>query len=173
MMKIARRFKEDDIIVVILPDSGERYLSKIYDDEWMRANGFLVPERISARFVLESKRKSQEQMIAIDPTTTVRKALDLIREHDVSQIPVLEDGTSVGAVHDYELMSTVMERPEVVDAPVRTVMSPGFPIVEIDALIEDVAKLMTAKKNAAVLVAEHSKLRGILTRYDVIEFMSK
>jgi len=173
MMKIARRFHEDDVVVVLLPDSGERYLSKIYSDDWMRENGFLIPERIGARYVLEAKGKSAETMISIDPSTTVRKALDLIREHDVSQLPVLDGGTSVGAVHDYELMTTVMEHPEIVDAPVSTVMSPGFPIVEVDAQIDDVVKLMTAKKNAAVLVIENNRLCGILTRYDVIGFMSK
>ncbi len=173
MMKIADRFKEEDVVVVLLPDSGERYLSKIYNDDWMRENGFLTPERISVRYLLESKKKTTQTLLAIDPVATVRKAIDLIREHDVSQLPVMDGGTSVGAVHDHELMTAVMEHPEVVDSAVSTVMGPGFPVVDIDALIDDVIALMTSKRNAAVLVREQQQFCGILTRYDVIEFMRK
>jgi cystathionine beta-synthase len=173
MAKVSSRFKDDDVVVVLLPDSGERYLSKIYNDDWMREFGFLTPEKITARYVMESKGNTPGRMIAIDPDTTVRKALDLIREHDVSQIPVLRDGASVGAVYDAELMTRVMEEPSVVDAPVGSVMSPGFPIVSIDAGIDEVVRWMTTKRNAAVLIEEEEKLHGILTRYDVIEFMGK
>jgi cystathionine beta-synthase len=173
LMKIADRFTDDDVVVVLLPDSGERYLSKIYNDDWMRENGFLMPERISARFVLESKGKKPGSMIAIDPETTVRKALELMREHDISQLPVIENGASVGAANDHELMTRVMENSTLVDAPIRSVMSPGFPMVEVDAPLDDVIRLMTAKKNAAVLLHKEEKISGILTRYDVIEFMGK
>jgi len=173
MLKVADRFKKDDVVVVLLPDSGERYLTKIYNDDWMREYGFLTPERVTARYVLQSKGKELGKLVAIDPITTVRKALDLIREHDVSQLPVLERGRPVGAVHDNELMTTVMERPTLVDSPVSAVMGPSFPTVNIDAHIEDVIHLMTSKKNPAVLVEEEQKISGILTRYDVIEYMAK
>ncbi|MCZ6776060.1 MAG: cystathionine beta-synthase [Ignavibacteria bacterium] len=173
MLKIADRFKDDDVIVVIFPDSGERYLSKIYDDDWMREYGFLTPERITARYVMQSKGKHAKDLISIDPITTVRKALDLLSENDVSQIPVLDRGRAVGAVRDHELMMKVMERPALVDSPVSTVMGPSFLCVNIDANIEDVVRLMTSKENYAVLVEQNQEIDGILTRYDVIEFMGK
>jgi cystathionine beta-synthase len=160
-------------VVVILPDSGERYLTKIYNDDWMREHGFLTPERITARYVLQSKGRTIGDLIAIDPVTTVRKALDLIKEHDVSQLPVLERGKPVGGVHDYELMTTVLERPALINSPVSAVMGPTFPLVNIDSQIEDVIRFMTSKKNSAVLVEENEKINGIITRYDVIEFMGK
>jgi cystathionine beta-synthase len=173
LMKVADRFKENEVAVVLLPDSGERYLSKIYNDDWMRENGFLTPEKVTARYVLQSKRKKMGDLVAIDPITTIRKALDLIKENDVSQLPVLERGKPVGAVHDNELMTTVLERPSLVDSPVSAVMGPSFPLVNIDSLIEDVIHFMTSKKNSAVLVEDDQKISGILTRYDVIEFLSK
>ena len=173
MMKVADRFTEDDVVVVLLPDSGERYLSKIYNDDWMRENGFLMPERISARYVLEAKGKKPGSMIAVDPAATVRRALELMREHDISQLPVIENGHSVGAANDHELMARVMEESSLVDAPIRSVMSPGFPAVEVDSSLDDVIRLMTSKKNAAVLLQKDGKIGGILTRYDVIEFMGK
>ena len=103
----------------------------------------------------------------------MRKALDLLSENDVSQIPVLDRGSAVGAVRDHELMMKVMERPALVDSPVSTVMGPSFPCVNIDANIEDVVRLMTSKENYAVLVEQNQEIDGILTRYDVIEFMGK
>ncbi len=173
MMKMADRFKENDVAVVLLPDLGERYLSKIFNDDWMRENGFLRPERITARYVIESKGKEVQGLFEIDPLTTVRKTLELMRQKDISQIPVLERGKSVGSVHDSELMAKVMARPALVDSPVSTVMEPPFPVVNIDTSIDDVVKLMKAKHNPAVLVEEEGKITGILSRYDVIEFMGK
>jgi len=173
MMKVADRFKEDDIIVVLLPDSGERYLTKIFNDDWMREYGFLVPEKITARYVLESKQKKVGYVLAVDPVTTVRKALDLMKENDISQVPVLDRGKPVGGVNDNELMTSVMERPALVDSPINTLMGPPFPSANIDVQIDDVIKLLTSRKNSAVLIEEDQKIVGILTRYDVIEFMGK
>ncbi|MER3522647.1 MAG: cystathionine beta-synthase [Ignavibacteria bacterium] len=172
LMKIAHRFREDDVVVVLLPDSGERYLSKIYNDDWMQEHGFLVPEKITARYILESKKRVGE-IVAVDPTTSVRKALETFKEKDISQIPVLDRGRSVGAVHDSDVMALVLERPALMDSPVSSVMDAPFPVVNIDSLVDDFLKLMTSKKNSAVLIEDQQKIIGILTRYDVIEFWRK
>lgn len=172
MMKIAHRFKENDVVVVLLPDSGERYLSKIYNDDWMQEHGFLVPEKITARYILESKKRVGE-IVAVDPMTSVRRTLELFKEKDISQIPVLDRGKAVGAVHDSDVMAHVLERPTLMDSPVSALMDAPFPIVNIDSLVDDFLKLMTAKKNSAVLIEDQQKITGILTRYDVIEFLGK
>ncbi|HXX64660.1 MAG TPA: pyridoxal-phosphate dependent enzyme, partial [Bacteroidota bacterium] len=171
MMKIASTFREGDVVVVLLPDTGERYISKIYDDEWMRENGFLAPERITVGYVLDAK--AGKGVIAVPSTATVRKALDMLRQHDISQIPVIDDGTPVGAVQDHELMRSVMERPEIVKASVREVMVPSFPVVEASASLEEVLHLMRRKEHYAVLVRSEGKIGGILNRYDVIEYMGR
>ena len=171
MMKIASTFREGDVVVVLLPDTGERYISKIYDDEWMRENGFLAPERITVGYVLDAK--AGKGVIAVPSTATVRKALDMLRQHDISQIPVIDDGTPVGAVQDHELMRSVMERPEIVKASVREVMGPSFPVVEASASLEEVLHLMRRKEHYAVLVRSEGKIGGILNRYDVIEYMGR
>jgi len=173
MLKIAPRFTEEDLVVVLLPDTGERYISKIYNDEWMKENGFLTPERITVRYVLDSKSKHPRGVISIDPATSVRIALDTLKQHDISQIPVMERGKPVGAVHDHELMIKVMDRPALVGAPVRDVMGASFPVVGIDASVEEVLRLMRVKENYAVLVEEGGKIDGILNRYDVIEYMGR
>lgn len=172
MMKIADRFKEDDVVVVLLPDTGERYLSKIYNDDWMQEHGFLVPEKITARYILESKKRVGE-IIAVDPLTTVRETLDLFRSKDVSQIPVLDRGKPVGAVHDADVMTLVLERPSLMNSPISSVMDEPFPTINIDSLLDDFLKLMTTKETSAVLIEDQQKIVGILTRYDVIEFLGK
>lgn len=172
-LKVAERMKENDVMVILLPDTGERYLSKIYNDDWMRENGFLMPERITVRYVLQGKAKTLPPLISVDPTTTVRKALDLIKEHDVSQMPVIDGkGHAVGSVEDGDLMSAVLENNSVFDALVSQVMEKTFPVIGADAPIEHAVDLLT-KKYPAVLVEEDHKTIGILTRYDVIEYMSR
>jgi cystathionine beta-synthase len=173
LMKIADRFTGNDVVVVLLPDTGERYLSKIYNDEWMQENGFLAPERITARYILQSKNKDIRSLVAIDPETSVRRALDLMKEHDISQLPVVDNGKPVGALNDNEVMAAIMEDPSLVHKPVKQVMTPPFPMISINSQIEDVVHLMMNKKNPAVLLEENDTVSGILTRYDVIEFMGK
>jgi cystathionine beta-synthase len=170
-LKLAERLTEKEVVVVLLPDTGERYLSKIYNDDWMRENRFLIPEKITLRFVLEAKR-GVPQLISIDPVTTVRKALDLLSEHNISQLPVLDKGASVGSVDESELMSAVLGNPALFDAPVSSLMEPPFPSVHIDDNINQAIALLS-KKHPAVLVNDEGKVSGILTRFDVIEYMSR
>lgn len=170
-LKYAERLGSDDIVVVLLPDTGERYLSKIYNDDWMRENRFLIPEKITIGYVLESKRGVPD-LVSIDPAATVRKALDLINEHNVSQLPVMENGTAVGSIEESELMSAVIANPATFDASVSSVMKPPFPSVARDEPINHAISFLS-KKNPAVLVEDGKKVVGILTRYDVIEYMSR
>ncbi|MBU2471251.1 MAG: cysteine synthase A, partial [Bacteroidetes bacterium] len=81
-LKLAERLSEEDVVVVLLPDTGERYLSKIYNDIWMRENGFLIPEKITMRDVLLGKAKTLSQLISIDPSATIQHALDLFKKYD-------------------------------------------------------------------------------------------
>jgi cystathionine beta-synthase len=170
-LKLAERLSEKDVVVVLLPDTGERYLSKIYNDDWMRENRFLIPEKITLRYVLQAKR-GVTQLISIDPVTTVRRALDLLSEHNISQLPVIEKGQPVGSVDESELMGAVLANPALFDAPVSSMMEPPFPGVHIDESINTAIALLS-KKHPAVLVNDEGKTIGIVTRYDVIEYMSR
>ncbi len=171
-LKYADRMRDNDIMVILLPDTGERYLSKIYNDDWMRENGFLIPDRVTAKYVLQSKPKNVQALIAIDSSTSIRTALDLFREHDVSQLPVIEKGKSVGTVIDNDLMSAVLEDNSKLDQPVKILMEPSYPVIGSSSPIEHVIDLLK-KKDSAVLVEENHAIIGILTRYDVIEYMAR
>jgi cystathionine beta-synthase len=170
-LKIAERLSEKDVMVVLLPDTGERYLSKIYNDDWMKENRFLVPEKITIRYVLEGKQ-GVPSLVAVDPVTTVRKALDLIKAHNVSQMPVIDKGQSVGSVEESELMSAVLGNPALFDAPISSLMKSRFPEVRMDESIHQAIALLS-KKQPAVLVRDDGSIAGILTRFDVIEYMSR
>ena len=171
-LKYADRMKENEVMVILLPDTGERYLSKVFNDDWMRENGFLIPDRITVRYVLQSKAKKVQQLIAIDPAATIRKALDLFKEHDVSQLPVIEKGKAVGMVIDNDLMSAALADHTQLDAPVSKFMKPPFPTIGDAAPIEHAIDYLK-KKDSAVLIEEDQKIVGILTRYDVIEYMAR
>ncbi|HYQ87497.1 MAG TPA: cystathionine beta-synthase [Bacteroidota bacterium] len=171
-LKYADRMKDQDVMVILLPDTGERYLSKIYNDDWMRENGFLIPDRITVRYVLQSKARNVQQLIAIDPSTTVRRALDLFKEHDVSQLPVIDKGKPVGTILDNDLMSSVLEDNSRLDEQVNKFMKAPFPVIGAGSPIEHAIDFLK-RKDSAVLIEEDHKLIGILTRYDVIEYMAR
>lgn len=171
-LKLAESLTENDIVVALLPDSGERYLSKIYNDNWMKENGFLIPEKITVRFVLQGKSKKIPQLITIDKNDTIQHALDLFKTHDISQIPIFEKGQPIGSIEDSAVMAAVLENQTLLTRSVSIIMQPTFPIIGIDAPIEHAIELLT-KKNSAVLIEEKKKIVGILTRYDVIEYLSR
>jgi cystathionine beta-synthase len=171
-LRVAERLDENHVIVVLIPDTGERYLSKMYNDNWMREHGFLIPEKITMRFVLQGKSKNLAPIISIDRNTTVQHTLDLFKQFDVSQLPVLENDKPVGSVDDGELMKAVLENNSLLDKPVSQVMNPTFPIIGAESPIEHAIELLT-KKYSAVLIEDNKKIIGLVTRYDLIEYMSR
>ncbi len=155
------------VFVTLLPDWGEHYLTKIYDDDWMRENGFLKRAHPSVHDMVSSKDVELSELISVQPSTPVRVALSTLSSHNVSQLPVILDGESMGSLTESELMALVIEDPELLDRPVESIMDASFPIVDSHVDAERAASLLT-RKNPAVLVREGGALQGILTRYDVV-----
>lgn len=155
------------VFVTLLPDWGEHYLTKIYDDDWMRENGFLKRAHPSVHDMVSSKDVELSELISVQPSTPVRVALSTLSSHNVSQLPVILDGESMGSITESELMASVIEDPELLDRPVEAIMDASFPIVDSHMDAESAAGLLT-RKNPAVLVREGGELQGILTRYDVV-----
>jgi cystathionine beta-synthase len=162
----------DAFVVTLLPDGGERYLSKIYDDDWMRENGFLErPKRVSARELVDAKASSAGPLITVEPTTSIRIALSAITAHDIGQLPVILGGSCVGAINETRLMAQVIEDPLLLDKPVEIVMASPFPVIDGHVDSEEVRQLLT-RGNAACLVSDGGKLVGIITRYDVVRALT-
>ena len=158
------------IIVAMLPDTGERYLSKLYSDEWMRENQMLDADRTTMTDILGEKRKGNQPIISVGPGTTVRQALRLMSLHDVSQLPVMDGASAVGSVADWSLSAKSLDDTKLLDATVSTIMDPPFPTVDGGQSVDAVAKLMS-KANPAVLVRADGKIAGIVTRSDMLHYL--
>ncbi len=170
-LALARQLDDPGAVVVaMLPDTGERYLSKLYSDEWMRENQMLDADRTTMSYILNGKRKGNQPIISVGPGTTVRQALRLMSLHDVSQLPVMEGTSSVGSVADWSLSAKSLDDTKMLDATVSTIMDPPFPTVDGGQSVDAVAKLMS-KANPAVLVREDGKIAGIVTRSDMLNYL--
>jgi cystathionine beta-synthase len=168
-LELAKKLDDPNACVVgMLGDWGEHYLSKLYDDDWMRENGFLERRRRrSVAELLAAKDSDAPALLSVEPTTAVRIALSTLTTHDVSQLPVIKDGECVGSVTESELMGRVIENPSLLDRPVESVMEAPYPVVDGHLDMEQATRLLS-RRNAACLVRERGKLTGIVTRYDVV-----
>ena len=167
-LEVARRVDDPQALVVtVLCDTGERYLSKVYNDEWLRENQILETERVTVARVLEAKNSGAPPLISVAPTTTVRQALNLMSTYNVSQLPVLDGGDGVGAVSEPALMAKALEQPATLDQAVQEVMDGPFPVVDADLPVERLTALLS-RETPAALVRRDGKIAGIVTRYDVL-----
>jgi cystathionine beta-synthase len=170
-LALARRLDDPGACVVLmLPDTGERYLSKLYSDEWMRENQLLDADRTTLATILTGKRNGDHPVISVGPGTTVRQALRLMDLHDVSQLPVLEGANSVGSVADWSLSAKSLADTKLLESTVGQVMDPPFPTVDGAQSVDAVAKLLS-KANPAVLVRTDGKVSGIVTRSDMLNYL--
>jgi cystathionine beta-synthase len=168
-LEIARELDNSDALVVtILCDTGERYLSKLFNDEWMQENQMLEAPRISVEQLLQRRPSGAPSLVSVAPAAAVRQALNLMSTWGVSQIPVLENGESVGGLIEGTLMTRALTQPALLDRPVREVMEAPFP--EVDAATpSDRVGAMLSRESPAALVRKEGKLIGIVSRYDVLQ----
>jgi len=167
-LETARRSNDPGAMVVtVLCDTGERYLSKVFNDEWLRENEILDGERTTVTKLISGKDRGAPPLAHISPTATVRQALNLMSTYNVSQLPVLADGNGVGAVSEQALMAKALEDAKVLDHAVQDLMDPPFPVVDGDWPVDRVTQLL-AHETPAVLVRRNGALAGIVTRYDVL-----
>ncbi len=170
-LKVAREIDDPEAFVVtVLCDTGERYLSKVYNDEWMRENQLLDSARVTLMHVLDRKEGEAPTIVSTAPGTTVRQALGLMALHDISQLPVMELRNCVGSVSDWSLSQKSLENPQLLDATVSEIMDSPFPTVDADQQVDSVVKLLS-KSNPAVLVQSNGTIQGIVTRSDMLHFM--
>ena len=155
------------LVVTVLCDTGERYLSKVYSDEWMRENQFLEQRRVTVADVVAHKDGGAPALIQVTPAATVRQALNLMSTYNVSQLPVLDGTDGVGAVSEQALMARALEDPGILDRPVGDLMDAPFPVVDADTPVDRLTQLLSREIPAA-LVRREGRLAGIVTRYDLL-----
>jgi cystathionine beta-synthase len=166
-----RPVPEGSTVVVILPDSGDRYLSKFYSDEWLREKRF-VDEGESAEELLRAKT-TIPALVSVDPTTLVRDALALLRHHGISQMPVLAGKENVGAVQEEDILRAALGDDTVIERTVTSVLGPKLGEVTQDAPLGEIVRRL--KEERAVLVRETGSGRplGVLTRHDLLSFFTR
>lgn len=172
-VEVAREIDDPDAFVVtLICDWGERYLSKVYDDDWMRENGFLErPRRSTVLEAVNAKDSRVGALVTVEPTTPIRIALSTITAHDIGQLPVVREGECVGSITEARLMAQVIEDPSLLDKPVETVMGAPFPVLDGHFDSDEVRSFLT-RDNAACLVRNGGDLVGIITRYDVVQALT-
>lgn len=179
-LQVAKRIDDPSaLMVVLLPDSGRGYLSKMYNDDWMRENGFLSrfrgPKRIGE--LVSHHGRPVPDVVWVSSDDTVARAIEVLREHDISQVPVVRppvDGpipiqTIIGSIQERTLLDRLYENPDVLTARVTTIMDSGFSLVDAGEEIERVFPLFNSG-TSAVLVQREGILVGVVTRADLLEF---
>ncbi len=170
--RLVQELPADAIVVVLLPDNGRGYLSKIFNDEWMRTNGFLGEAGFAARIgdVLRAKGELPP-LITVSPSDTVRRGVELRREFQISQIPVVADGSMVGSINEVAVMQLIFDHADIVHAEVKDVMGRPFPLLDERDELDQAYKQLSAG-HAAIVVGHEGKPVGVLTKMDIINYLS-
>ncbi len=174
-LHIGKDLGPDDVIVVLVPDSGRGYLSKLYDDRWMADHGFGRAQGETAEAVLAAKGDRYPPLVHVHPEETVRAAIALLQEYGVSQVPVVKAepplalAEVVGSVSDRQLLEHTLHNAEAFDQPVSSVMGPPMDTVGQSETVEGIAARLEG--TSAVLVLDGGHPIGILTRSDLLSFL--
>jgi cystathionine beta-synthase len=172
-LEVARHASRDDVVVVLLPDSGRGYLSMVFNDEWLARYGFLSsPTGLSVGEVLDEKSSSLPSFLHTHPNETIRDAIDILREYEVSQLPVVKAeppvmaAEVVGSVTERTLLDALFTGSATLADSVERHMSPALPIVGSGEPIE--VALASLKEADAIVVLDDGRPVGVLTRQDLL-----
>lgn len=168
LMQLKDRLSEKDVVVIIFHDHGSRYVGKIYNDDWMRERGFLDKE-LMVRDLL--KANANHTLITVDADDKVRRALQLMKEYDISQMPVKKGDEIVGSLSENAVLTYILENPLThTEMPVTEIMDEPFPMVDEDLAVSKLNKFIT-KKIPAVMAKDKAGNIHILTKYDILQMI--
>jgi cystathionine beta-synthase len=172
-LQVAARLGADDLLVVILPDSGRSYTDKQFSDDWMAEHGYIkaTGRQVSVDAVLRSKPPAVRAVIGLGPRDKLSKAIRLMTERDISQLPVIKGGIQVGSVFVSSMINSVAAKRRGLDLLVEDVMEAPLPSVEKGGVLLNPAALMRDRN--AVVVVDGQLVVGIITTIDVINYLAK
>jgi cystathionine beta-synthase len=169
-LRLAKECKKSDFIVAFLPDAGTRYLSKVYNDEWIRDHGYSEAEVVlTAADIVRVKRENGKarELLVERPYQTVFHALHTMQTHDISQVPVFEDDKPMGAVYEDQILNLALQGKDLRKLVLREVMGPMLPIVDKGAPVERITQMLS-HDSPAVFVDMGEKQYEILTKFDLM-----
>jgi len=163
--------KKGDVMVILLPDHGTRYLGKVYNDDWMRNHGFLEDKAYGTARDIVTSRDDGYQLVVVNKTDKIKDAIALMNNKSVSQIPVMEDGQVIGSITDNKLLLKIIETPELKDATVAQVMEDSMHFVALDSTLDVLSSMVEREK--AVLVRDEMHRVHIITKHDILAAITK
>lgn len=167
-LKVAGGLDESGVVVFIVCDTGEHYLTKHHSDEWLKEKQLLEPQKMTAGLISSTKPAGERpRVLSVEPTVTVAEALAQMDKHGVTQMPVIEEGKSVGSVRENRLLAKVLGDRDLLGATVGQLMEPGFPVIDVEASVPEVTRQL--RRHPAVLVEEFGRITGIITRHDMLD----
>ncbi len=159
--------KEDDVMVIILPDHGTRYLGKIYNDNWMKDHGFLEERKFATAKDIVAYRKESAVLKTLTKDTKVGAAILMMNQNGIDQVPVVEGDHFVGSLNDTKVLKSILDNPAVKDQTVGDIMDNAFQFVSIDSTI-DVMSSLISKDVKALMVRDHLQKAHIITQSDLL-----
>jgi len=164
--QLKAELKPDDVVVILFHDHGTRYIGKLYNDDWMRERGFLEAD-LKVKDLTNARRNNK--FIAVEATDMVKSVLNMMKEFDISQLPVTNGDKIVGSISDRDILEFILANPMVnSDKMVSEIMKEPFPMVNLDLPVKDLSKFIT-KTTPAVIVKDLSGELIVLTQYDIIQ----
>ena len=169
LIQLKDRLKPDDVVVCVFHDHGSRYVGKIYNDQWMMERGFM--EVKTFRDIVNG-RGSRQRLVTLSPDDTVGKAVELMKKFDIEHIPVLKDGHQIGTISENGLFLRVFSNPEIRNDRVGDLLEAAYPEVDFNTPVERLSTLIT-RENGAVLSRDEVGNYQIVTKYDILQAMTK
>lgn len=168
-LMIAQDLTERDVLVFVVSDTGERYLSKFHNEEWLREKRLLLSEARTLGDLSRAKRSGNiKRLISVDARDKIKSAIKLMNEKGISQLPVMDGGEPVGSLREPKFMAAVLEDPALMEEEVSKLMIETFPVLDMNADVSEVKRHLT--QTTAVLAAEYGRVVDLVTRYDLIEY---
>lgn len=163
--------KENDVMVILLPDHGTRYLAKVYNDQWMQDHGFLETRTFSSARDILQQRNNKEKLITVNKSAKVSEAILVFNREGIDQVPVIDDGQFVGSINASSLLAKIIQDPQLQSKEVGEIMDKPMLFVAPDSTLDVLSSLLN-KDNKALLVRDANEQVHIITQHDVLKAMS-
>jgi cystathionine beta-synthase len=170
-LRYCREQKTTKRVVTFVCDSGNKYLSKVYNDYWMLDQGFIERERFGDLRDLIARRHWEHAAVTVNSTEPVLSALRRMKLYDVSQIPVMKDGRIVGIVDEEDILLEVFENPQHFNEPVTKAMASGLVTVPVDAPVAQLMEIF--KRGMVAIVVNNGEFLGLVTRIDLLNWLRR
>lgn len=166
-LRIAQTLPADAVVVFIVCDTGERYLSKHHNDDWLKENQLYEAHSLTLKELHESRNAKFPAIVSMLPSDSLRDAAMKMNQFNISQMPVLENGKSVGSVREASVLAKLLHDPDLFNHPIQDVMEEAFPVLQGGESVD--AGLQALKNFPAILLEDYGRIIGILTRYDILQ----